>query len=70
VQKVLASSGKEKVALYEGEVEIVARCVLSADAGAGPASVKYLLSYQACNDQLCQEPARLEIPLGITVGRK
>jgi uncharacterized protein YyaL (SSP411 family) len=70
VQKVLASSGKEKVALYEGEVEIVARCVLSADAGAGQASVKYLLSYQACNDQLCQAPARLEIPLGITVGRK
>jgi hypothetical protein len=70
VQKILASSGKEKVALYEGEVEIVARCVLSADAEAGQASVKYLLSYQACNDQLCQAPARLEIPLGITVRRK
>ena len=38
VQKVLASSGKEKVALYEGEVEIKALCKVADDAKAGPVS--------------------------------
>ena len=69
-QKVLASSGKEKVGLYEGEVEIEAACTVSADARAGSTVFKYQLTYQACNDQLCQVPVALEIPLRVTVGSK
>jgi uncharacterized protein len=67
VQKVLGSSGKEKVALYEGEVEIGAACTVSADAKAGSAALKFQLTYQACNDQLCQAPVALEIPITVTV---
>jgi uncharacterized protein len=70
VPKVLASSGNEKVALYEGEVEIKAICVVSGDARPGPGDLRFQLTYQACNDQLCQAPVALEIPLKVTVGSK
>jgi hypothetical protein len=68
VRKVLASSGKEKVALFEKEVEIRAACVLSKDARPGPVDVKFQLHYQACNDSLCRAPQVLEVPLALTVG--
>jgi DsbC/DsbD-like thiol-disulfide interchange protein len=70
VQKVLASSGKEKVALYEGELEFKAVCVVSSDAKAGSVILKYQLTYQACNDRLCQAPVALEIPLTVRIGSK
>jgi uncharacterized protein len=70
VQKVLASSGKEKVALYEGEIEIKAVCKVADNANAEAASFKYQLTYQACNDQLCQAPVALEMPLSVTIKRK
>ena len=69
VQKVLASSGKEKVALYEDDVEIKAACVVAADAKPGSVVLKFRLTYQACNDRLCQAPVTLAIPLEVTVGR-
>ena len=67
--RVLESLGTEKVALYEGKVELTARLKLADDASPGPFKVSLKLSYQACNDRLCQAPARLEIPLTITVGQ-
>ncbi len=67
--KVLGSLGTEKVSLYEGKVEFTARLKLADDARAGPLKVSLKLSYQACNDQLCQAPARLEIPLTVTIGK-
>ena len=70
VQKVLASTGKEKVALYENEVEIKAHCLLAEDAKPGPVMVKYRLTYQACNDELCRAPVALEIPFNLTIGKK
>ncbi len=70
VEKVLASSGKEKVALYEGEVEIKAQCRVSDDAKAGAAFFTFQLTYQACNDQLCQAPFALQIPVIVTVNRQ
>ena len=66
MRKVLASSGKEKVALYEKEVEIKAACLVSRDAKPGSVALKFHLSYQACNDNLCRAPAHdLEIPLSV-----
>ena len=70
VSKVLASSGKEKVALYENEVEIKAVCRVASDAKPGSVVLKYQLSYQACNDSLCRPPATIEVPLALTVSRK
>jgi uncharacterized protein YyaL (SSP411 family) len=69
-QKVLASSGKEKVALYEGEVGIKASCTLADEAKAGKVVLKFRLTHQACNDQLCQAPFALEIPLTVTIAAK
>ncbi len=67
--KALASTGPEKVGLYEGQVEINARIRLVAEAKSGPLRLTFKLSYQACNDKLCLAPASLEIPLNIEVVR-
>jgi len=67
--KVLGSLGSEKVSLYQGKVEFKARLRLAADAKPGTIELKLRLSYQACNDRLCRAPARLDIPLSVTVGR-
>ena len=66
---VLGSLGTEKVALYEGKVEFTARFKLADDAKPGSTKVSLKLSYQACNDRLCQAPATLEIPLTVTIGK-
>jgi uncharacterized protein len=66
--KVLGSIGTEKVALYERTVEFTARLKLADDAKSGPLKISLKLNYQACNDQLCQAPVTLEIPLTVTVG--
>jgi uncharacterized protein YyaL (SSP411 family) len=67
--KVLGSIGTEKVMLYEGTVELQARFQLAEDSKPGPGTIVLRLSYQACNDRLCQAPARLEIPLTVTAGK-
>jgi uncharacterized protein YyaL (SSP411 family) len=66
--KALGSVGTDKVALYEGAVAFKARFKLAGDARAGAVTIALRLSYQACNDQLCREPARLEVPLSVNVG--
>jgi hypothetical protein len=65
--KVLGSIGTEKVALYEGKLQLAARLRLTEDAKPGTIPLKLKLSYQACNDRLCLAPADLEIPLEVTV---
>jgi uncharacterized protein YyaL (SSP411 family) len=67
--KVLAATGPEKVALYEGKVEITARIRLAEAAKSSPLRLTFRLSYQACNDRLCLAPASLEIPLDISIAR-
>ncbi len=67
--KVLESTGTEKVSLYEGKVPLTVRIRLASDAKPGMIRVNLQLSYQACNDRLCLAPARLEIPLEISVAR-
>ncbi|MFI5458482.1 MAG: DUF255 domain-containing protein [Isosphaerales bacterium] len=67
--KVLGSLGTEKVALYEKDVLILARLRIAEDANPGPVVLKFKLSYQACNDRLCEAPAKMEIPLSVSVGR-
>jgi uncharacterized protein YyaL (SSP411 family) len=68
VRKVLASSGKEKVALFEKEIEVRAVCVVSKDAKPGSVVLKFQLRYQACNDSLCRAPQMMEVPMALIVG--
>ena len=63
VRKMLASSGTEKVDLYEKEVELITACQISADAKPGPVEIKFRFSYQACNDRLCRARRLLRFPL-------
>ncbi len=67
--KALASSGPEKVAVYEGKVQLTARMRLAESIKPGPLRLTLKLNYQACNDRLCLAPASLEIPLDINVAR-
>jgi hypothetical protein len=62
VEKVLASSGAEKVKLYEGEAIIYVRIAIDARAiGAKEAVIK--VRYQACDDKACLAPATLEVAI-------
>ena len=65
--KVLGSLGTEKVKLYEGKVSIPAILKLADDVRPGTLVVSLELSYQACNDRLCQAPMKLVLPLSVTV---
>jgi uncharacterized protein len=59
VAKVLASSGQEKVALYEGKVSLIVH--LEPAAGASTwvdTPLKFALQFQACNDRHCLAPAK------------
>src|SRR5262249_48405941 len=58
--KLLASSGAEKVALYEGKTPIPLRVRLDPGQDA-PSSLTFTVSYQACNDRACLAPARLKV---------
>jgi hypothetical protein len=70
VEKVLASGGPERVALYEGSVELTARVRLDPEAEAIPDALRLVLRHQACNDRACLAPARLTVPVELTGGRE
>jgi hypothetical protein len=59
--KVLASSGDEKVALYENQVALKARVRLDPAANPLPSGLTFQLHYQACNDRACLAPATLKV---------
>ncbi|MFO0954063.1 MAG: DUF255 domain-containing protein [Isosphaeraceae bacterium] len=62
VSKILASSGDEKVALYEGKVQVVVRLKpVEGGKSTGVKSVPLTVQYQACNDRACLPPAKLVI---------
>jgi uncharacterized protein YyaL (SSP411 family) len=65
--RVLGSLGNEKVALYEGMVEIPLRMTLLPRAKAGRNTLMLRLEYQACNNRVCLAPASLAIPLEVTL---
>jgi DsbC/DsbD-like thiol-disulfide interchange protein len=67
--KILGSLGVEHVALYERKVEFTARLKVAADAKPGVTPIKFLLTYQSCNDHLCLPPAKMEVSLNATIGQ-
>ena len=66
--KILGSLGTEKVALYQGKVDIPVRVTLSRDARAGKTTLILRLKYQPCDGRVCLAPATLAIPLEVSVG--
>ncbi len=67
--RVLGSLGTEKVALYDGNINIAFHLTLPPDIRAGKTIVKLRLKYQACNDRACMAPSTLAIPLEVMIGR-
>jgi DsbC/DsbD-like thiol-disulfide interchange protein len=66
--KILGAVGALKVKLYEGKVEFTVRLKIADQVKPGAVVTPLKLSYQACNDRVCQAPAQLKIPLTVTVG--
>jgi uncharacterized protein YyaL (SSP411 family) len=67
--QVVEPAGPDQVYVYEEKVELTVRLRLADETKPGSVSVPLILSYQACNDRLCQAPARLRVPLTFTVNR-
>ncbi len=63
--RVLASSGSEKVALYEGKTKLSIRLHLQEPPAKVPGQLLLKVAYQACNDRACLAPTTLivSVPL-------
>ncbi|MHC5541931.1 protein-disulfide reductase DsbD domain-containing protein, partial [Singulisphaera rosea] len=61
--KVLASSGDEKVSVYEGQARIKVHLRLKDDARTMPETVDLRVRYQTCNDRSCLAPATVSVPI-------
>jgi hypothetical protein len=66
--KVLGTMDVQKVALYDGHINIPFHVTLSPDVGAGRITLTLKLNYQPCNDRACLAPAILSIPLEVVSG--
>ena len=65
--KVLASSGDEKVSVYEGQCSLTARLRLAEDVKTIPEALEFTVRYQACNDRACLAPATLTVPASLVM---
>jgi hypothetical protein len=59
----------DRIYTYEGKVELGVRLRVAETADSGLVSVPFVLSYQACNDQLCQAPAKLRVLSTVKIAR-
>ncbi|HYN22412.1 MAG TPA: protein-disulfide reductase DsbD domain-containing protein, partial [Thermoanaerobaculia bacterium] len=58
----------QPLAVYDGELVILAEIRVPADAAKGTLPVRGSLRYQACNDSQCLPPVTTEATIGLTVG--
>ena len=63
VEKVLAFSDGDKLALYEGTFTVGLNVRVAKTLAPGKYTLKGVLGYQACNDQMCMAPD--EIPVSV-----
>jgi thiol:disulfide interchange protein DsbD len=57
------------VEVFSGEVFVSANLVINSKAILGEWNVKGQLAYQACSDKVCLPPAKVELPLSVTVAQ-
>ncbi len=67
VKRLEAAGTDEEVAFYEGRVVIGVSIRLGETQASGPTAIDLTVDYQACNDQLCRAPARLDVALPLVV---
>ena len=58
---------EKPLAVYEGETEIKAKLTADRTATKGEHSVPALLHVQACDDQVCYPPGKIELQIPVTV---
>jgi hypothetical protein len=61
------SYSEVELVVYEGEVVIGALVKAKDGLAAGPRSLKGVLTYQACNDELCLPPKELAFEIAVPV---
>ena len=64
---ILDPTNPESIALYEGKTKLLARVKLKPDVKPGPATIKFRVRHQACNDRACLAPANLTVTLDVQV---
>lgn len=57
----------DKLSVYSGNFELVAKFTVPATAVPGPAAMTGKLHYQACNDRMCLAPKNIEVALQVDV---
>ncbi len=60
----------EKLSVFDGSAVAKVRFVVPADAAAGQAPVKAVLSYQSCNDRQCLPPTTAEATIDLGLGEE
>lgn len=68
--KTFSFAPGEKLAVYEGTVEVAVRLRARPDVAAGKRTVALGLRYQACNNEICLRPAERQLTLNIEVHPK
>ena len=67
--KTFSFAPGEKLAVYEGTIEVAVRLRARPEAQPGTHALALGLRYQACNDQVCLRPAERQLTLTIDVRR-
>jgi len=64
---VMMDMAGEKLSVFTGNFDIVAKFKVAANAPAGPGSAAGKLSYQACNEKMCFPPKTIDISVPYSV---
>jgi thioredoxin:protein disulfide reductase len=57
----------DKLSVFSGSFELVAKFTVPAGAAAGPAAMNGKLRYQACNDKMCLAPKNMDVALQVDI---
>lgn len=68
--KTFSFAPGEKLAVYEGTVEVAVRLRARPDVAAGKRTLALGVRYQACNDEICLRPAERQLTISVEVRPK
>jgi thiol:disulfide interchange protein DsbD len=58
---------EEPLAVYEGETEVIAELKVDKSASTGNRSLSAVLRIQACDDQVCYPPGKIDLQIPVTI---
>ena len=67
VVKTFSFAPDEKLAVYEGTIEVALTLRARPETKPGSRTLALGLRYQACNDEICLRPVEKQLPISVTV---